>query len=690
MKNKKVILKEKFVIPQIDEKYEGLKKTKPGFEKSIAASPYFGSRVKDKLVVPDIKGKINVDKAYDSFRPKNEKHITDEQLIAQYGTKYYDFNILNEEKRKEILGTSYEEKKEPNNEPTKENDALEKVLDDVNLDDTDNDLYNEFELKPKLHLDLSVDEEEDSTPETTNVFTSKIQEEVSHEKPSRPSEPEKIDEEAAEEEFTSNYDNYRLPPLSIFKHSGLANDEVPAWLIEKKETINQCLNSFGIGGEVVNYTKGPAFTRYEIMIDSGVKVNKITSLYENFQLALSAKSLRLLAPIPGKKTIGLEVPNDKVDTVFFGDIISPDFISSGSPLEVSLGRNIDGRVITRAIEDMPHCLVAGATKSGKSVCMNTMLISLLCKNKPDDLKLILIDPKKVEMSFYEEIPHLVTPVINDPTMASLGLKWAVDEMERRYDILSKARVRNLEDYNRKVKNHELSMKKLPYIVIVIDELADLMMTCSSDVEDSIKRITQKARAAGIHLIVATQRPSVQVISGNIKANIPTRIAFRVSSFTDSNTILDEAGAETLLGRGDMLIKDSDIPERVQGAYISDDEINAVCDYIRNQAEPDYIFTHEDLEKQIENERNGVSIVGNKEIPSEPENVLYEVARLCVENGTCSINLIQNTFNYGFNRSSRIVSLLEQRGIIGPKPGGTKSREVLVDIAGLNKIFDREE
>lgn len=682
MKNKKIILKEKFVIPQIDEKYEGLKKTKPGFERSIAASPFFGSRVKDKIVVPDIKGQINVDKAYDSFRPKNEKHITDEQLIAQYGTKYYDFNILNENKRKQIYGTTYEEKP-----TTPEIKPVETVAEEENgINPEVPSEENDEMLKPRLHLDLSFAEEEEEEkeplinpiPEYKTVAEEKTVE----------NEPDFID--SNRDTFNkSRYEEYRLPPLSIFKRTNTLEYDVPDWLIERKEEINKVLSDFDVDGEVVNYTKGPAFTRYEIMLSSGVKVNKITALYENLQMALSAKSIRLLAPIPGKKTIGIEVPNQKTDTVFFGDIVNQAFVENGKQLQVSLGKNIDGEVIMRDISEMPHCLVAGATKSGKSVCMNTMLTSLLIKNKPDDLKLILIDPKKVEMSFYEELPHLVTPVINDPQMASLGLKWAVDEMERRYDLLSKARVRNLEDYNRKAHNKDLGLQKLPYIVIIIDELADLMMTCSSDVEDSIKRITQKARAAGIHLIVATQRPSVQVVSGNIKANIPTRIAFRVSSFTDSNTILDEAGAETLLGRGDMLIKDGDVPERVQGAYISDDEINAVCDYIREQGEPDYLFTHSDLEKQLESDRNGISIGGNKEF-SEPDNVLYEVGRLCVENGSCSINLIQTTFNYGFNRSSRIVTLLEQRGVIGPKPGGTKSREVLVDINGLNRIFDREE
>lgn len=703
MKNtKKIIVKEKFHIPQIEPEYEGLKKIKPGFEKTIAASPFYGSRVKDNIKVRDNSGQINVDKAYDAFRPKNEKHISDEELIRKYGTKYYDFQMLNEKKRQEAYGTVYEDEKpkatpaveEPIEEPqpsfsfVEEYEPLEKPEDEATEEET-KEIYEE--LKSSLHLDLSLDDEdieeendepsiEDPKPIYKPIEKAPVNKEVSLE-----------EEETKELEVSyDKYDDYVLPPLSIFNHSSGESDEVPEWLIQKKDIINTLLQDFDIDGEVVNYIKGPAFTRYEIMLEAGVKVNRFSALTENFQMSLGAKSIRILAPIPGKTTVGIEVPNDKTEAVYFGDIVDEDFVHDGKPLRVSLGRNIDNQVIRRTIDDMPHCLVAGATKSGKSVCMNTMLISLLIKNKPDELKLILIDPKRVELSFYEELPHLVTPVISDPEMASLGLKWAVDEMERRYDLLSEARVRNIETYNEKVKNHKINAPKMSYIVIIIDELADLMMTCSSDVEDSIKRITQKARAAGIHLIVATQRPTVDVVKGSIKANIPTRLAFRVASAVDSSTILDEGGAENLLGRGDMLIKDNNAPERVQGAFISDDEINDVCDYIREQAAPDYIFTHDDLQKQLDSQRTSGFNFGGASSHIEDDAVLYEVASFCIENGTCSINSIQGNFSFGWQRAQRIVQMLEERNIVGSKAGGTKARTVLVDQAELDRMFGKED
>ncbi len=672
-RNKKIVVEEKFKIPQIDPKYDGLKKTKPAFERTIAASPYFGSKVKDKILVPDNKGTINVDKAYDAFRPKGEKHISDEELIKTHGTKYYDFKILNEKKREEVLGVKYNndfENKEENNEEFKirtveEEKPYESHIYYRNKEEENKIIYNDIE-------DNEIKNQE---------------EKINNEIKTEPKEEVKLNlnfnlDEFEETEVEENKE-YQLPPLDLFKRSGIISDEVPEWLVEKKDIINKLLQDFEIEGEVVNYVKGPAFTRYEIMLQSGVKVNKVSSLYDNFQMELGAKSIRILAPIPGKKTVGIEVPNNKVDTVYFGDLINENFVNDNKPLRVALGKNIDGETIYKSIDDMPHVLIGGATKSGKSVCMNTILISLLAKNKPEDLKLILIDPKKVEMSFYEEIPHLVTPVISDPEMASFGLKWVVDEMERRYEDLARAHVRNLEDYNRKAKATK-EFKPMPYIVIIIDELADLMMTCSADVEDSIKRITQKARAAGIHLIVATQRPSVEIVKGTIKANIPCRIAFKVASYVDSNTILDEAGAETLLGRGDMLIKDNDAPIRVQGAFISDEEIGAVCDFIRDEASPNYIFTHNDLKQQMQQESIKEKDISNM----EADSTIYEVAKYCILEGQASINGIQNSFGFGFNRAQRIVTILEQRHILGPKTASTKGRDVLITLSELDRMFGR--
>lgn len=479
------------------------------------------------------------------------------------------------------------------------------------------------------------------------------------------------------------YDNYSIPYKELFPLGSGALDELPSWLEEKKEIINQSLEAFGIDGEVITYTKGPAFTRYEIMLAQNVNVKKINSIYDNIQMALQAISLRIQAPIPGKNTVGIEVPNDKADVVKFGDILTDDYIASKKNLLVAMGKNIDGTPVFQNIIDMPHALIAGATKSGKSVCINTLLVSLLIKNSPDQLKLILVDPKKVELSFYNNLPHLATPVIDDPLIATEALKWAVNEMERRYELLANSRVRNIEDYERK-RQTKPEMENLPFIVIVVDEFNDLVMQCGVEANDAIVRLAQKARAAGIHIILATQRPTVNVVNGTIKANITCRIAFRVATDADSRIILDEQGAESLLGRGDMLIKNNGMPERVQGAYISDDEIGAVCDYICERYEPDFLFTHEDLKKKAM--APGAGGLNGRESAAESEELLYQIGLYCIESGMCSINSIQNNFGLGFNRASRIVAILEERNIVSPK-NGTKGREILVDSYQLKQMFD---
>ena len=369
------------------------------------------------------------------------------------------------------------------------------------------------------------------------------------------------------------------------------------------------------------------------------------------------------------------------DVVKFGDIINDDYINNDKNLQIAVGKNIDGSPVYQNIIDMPHALIAGATKSGKSVCINTLLVSLLLKNSPEQLRLILVDPKVVEFTFYNNLPHLATPVINDPYDATEALKWAVNEMERRYKVLSNNRVRNIDDYNKKRIEYP-QMENLPFIVVVVDEFNDLIMQCSAEANDAIVRLAQKARAAGIHIILATQRPTAKVVSGTIKANITCRIAFKVATDLDSRIILDEQGAETLLGRGDMLIKNSGLPERVQGAYISDPEITRICDYLIDKYETDFLFTHEDLKKSASSSLN----YGGKESSSEDELFLYEIAKYCLENEGCSINSIQTAFGLGFNRASKIVTILEDKGIVGQKKG-TKGREILVDSYELAKIFD---
>ena len=479
------------------------------------------------------------------------------------------------------------------------------------------------------------------------------------------------------------YRDYQFPPMDLFKKSEERSVEEAPWLEEKAEIINQTLQAFGVQGKVRDFVKGPTFTRYEISLDSGVNVRKILNIQDNLQMNLGITSIRIQAPIPGKTTVGIEVPNDKRENVYFGDIISDEFLNDGKPLNVTLGKDIDGNVITTNIASWPHGLVAGGTGSGKSVCMNTILVSLLMKNKPDALKLILIDPKQVEMAPYNDLPHLITPVISDPKMAAQALKWSVEEMNRRYEALKNARVRDIASYNEKVET-DPTLQKMSYIVIVIDELADLIMTAGQDVEDAIQKITQKARAAGIHLLVATQRPTTDIVRGSIKTNITARIAFSVSSQVDSFTILDEPGAEALLGRGDMLLKTDRTPVRVQGAYISDSEIGKTCDFIMDQCQPDYIFTHEDLNEKFET----TQLSGTSSTQESPE-ILYQVAKFCIESKSCSVNMIQQQFQFGFNRANRIVQALEQMNIVS-RSENKQRRTILVDEQQLMDMFERSE
>ena len=480
----------------------------------------------------------------------------------------------------------------------------------------------------------------------------------------------------------NDYSKYSIPYTELFPKSKAGNDSHPAWLEHKKEIINETLKEFNIGGEVIDYTKGPAFTLYEIMLDAGVNVKKISQIKDNLAMKLEVKSMRILAPIPGKATVGIEAPNDKADSVPFGDIITEEFIHDGKPLNVALGKLIDNSPLYQNIYNMPHALVAGATQSGKSVSLNTMLCSLIIKNSPEQLKLIIIDPKMVEFTLYENIPHLATPIISDSTLATEALHWCVDEMDRRYGVLKRFRVKNAGDYLEKRKS-DPTMPPLPYIVVVVDEFNDLVMTSGAEVQDYIVRLAQKARAAGMHVILATQRPTTNVINGTIKANIPCRIAFRVASTVDSMTILDQAGAEDLLGRGDMLIVNQGAPVRAQGAYLSDDEIGGLCDYLTAKYVPDYIFSQEELSKRIK--QGGPTAFGGKDAQDEPEDLLYQISRFCVESQACSINAIQNSFGLGFNRASRIVSILEDRGIVSPKQG-TKARDILVDLDDVDEMF----
>ncbi len=459
---------------------------------------------------------------------------------------------------------------------------------------------------------------------------------------------------------------YTIPPLtllSIPQQSALDNTE---WLEEQKELLDTTFNNFHVGAHVINVSQGPAVTRFEVQPDPGVKVNKITNLSDDIKLSLAAKDIRIEAPIPGKSAIGIEVPNKESKPVFLREILrSPVFTKSESPLTVALGLDISGDPIVTDIRKMPHGLIAGATGSGKSVCINAILTSILYKAKPHEVKLMLIDPKMVELAPYNSVPHLVSPVITDVKAATAALKWAVEEMERRYELFAHAGARDLTRYNTIVSEREIPGETLPYIVIVIDELADLMMVAPGDVEEAICRIAQKARACGIHLLVATQRPSVDVITGLIKSNIPTRIAFTVSSQVDSRTIIDIGGAEKLLGRGDMLFlgNGTSKPVRVQGVYVSDDEIEKTVDHVKKQMKPNYLFKQEDLLAKTEQ--------------AESEDELFlDACQFVVEQGGASTSSVQRKFRIGYNRAARLIEEMESQGIIS-EGRGTKPRDVLI-------------
>lgn len=459
--------------------------------------------------------------------------------------------------------------------------------------------------------------------------------------------------------------NYQFPSLDLLKPP-VYDDEIQDYSLDEKVAIlDQVLKDFNVGGKVVSMTKGPTVTRYEVQPDPGVKVNKIVNLADDLKLYLAAQDIRIEAPIPGKSMVGIEIPNDHPRPVYLREILAHrDFQNKASSTKVALGLNIEGLPVSTDIRKMPHGLIAGSTGSGKSVCINSILISLLYMAHPDDVRLMLIDPKMVELASYNALPHLVCPVITDAKAATKALKWAVDEMERRYELFSKIAVRDIDRYN-ELASRDPRGEKMPAIIIIIDELADLMMVAANEVESHICRIAQKARACGIHLILATQRPSVDVITGLIKANIPSRIAFSVSSQIDSRTILDSNGAERLLGKGDMLLSENGSSKlvRVQGTYVSDDEIEQVVTFVKKQMAPQYLFTAEE-------------ITVNASMEDEDE-LFPEILEFAIEAGTVSTSMIQRKFRIGYNRAARIIDVLEEKGYISGA-NGSKPREVLID------------
>ncbi|MBC1369374.1 DNA translocase FtsK [Listeria welshimeri] len=477
--------------------------------------------------------------------------------------------------------------------------------------------------------------------------------------------------------IADNQTDYHFPSFGLL-HPPVSKREDDSWLQMQQEMLDETLENFNVQANVVNRTQGPAVTRFEVQPEKGVKVSKITNLTDDIKLSLAAKDIRIEAPIPGKSTVGIEIPNQTSRPVMLSELMNTEaFQSSASPLTAALGLDISGTPIITDLQKMPHGLIAGATGSGKSVCINSLLVSLLYKATPDQLKLLLIDPKMVELAPYNRIPHLVSPVITDAKAATVALKWAVEEMERRYQLFSHTGVRNMEKYNEYASHPDHTGEKLPYILIVIDELADLMMVAPNDVEESISRIAQKARACGIHMIVATQRPSVDVITGLIKANIPTRVSFSVSSQIDSRTILDASGAEKLLGKGDMLFLPSGAskPVRLQGTFVSDEEIDAVVAHVRSQGEANYIFEEQEL-------------LVKESVKENTDELFEEACDFVLSQNAASTSLLQRHFRIGYNRAARLMESLENHQIVSGI-NGSKPRDVIITKDQLAKLRNKE-
>lgn len=482
--------------------------------------------------------------------------------------------------------------------------------------------------------------------------------------------------------LTQKDGNYQLPNLTLLHKSlKVKNPRINKDLADNVKILEDTLESFGVKIKVTHVTQGPAITRYEAQPAPGVKVSKITNLADDISLSLAATDVRIEAPVPGKSVVGIEVPNKEIAMVHFREVMeTPEFQNAASKLTVVLGKDITGTPIVADLTKMPHLLIAGATGSGKSVCVNTLINSILFKARPDEVKFLLVDPKMVELTNYNGIPHLIAPVVTDPKKAAGALKWIVTEMETRYELFAAAGVRDIVRYNfLRTQEKKEDALPLPYVVVIIDELADLMMVAPGDVEDSICRLAQMARAAGIHLMIATQRPSVDVITGLIKANIPSRIAFAVSSQIDSRTILDMNGAEKLLGRGDMLFypMGASKPIRVQGCFLGDKEVENVVRFLQNQAKPEY--------QEIPNIELGTSKITEE----SGDELFHQASLLFIESGNASVSLLQRRLRIGYTRAARLMDLLEEKGVVGGYEG-SKPREVLLTKGQFEQKFGLRE
>jgi S-DNA-T family DNA segregation ATPase FtsK/SpoIIIE len=486
-------------------------------------------------------------------------------------------------------------------------------------------------------------------------------------------------------------ESYIFPPTSLLETPRAATGISKTELAQTEQKLIQTLHDFGIEATMVGAAIGPIVTRYELAPSKGVRVSKITSLSDDIALSLAATSIRIEAPIPGKAAVGIEIPNKKKSMVYIKELLDSDeFANSSNPLTVALGKDISGNLVYGDLSDMPHLLVAGATGSGKSVCINTILMSLLYKASPKDVKLILIDPKVVELEVYNKIPHLIVPVVSNPKKAAGALQWAVNEMERRYNLFFSVNVRNIHGYNAYAQKHSDVCETVPQIVIVIDELADLMMVCAKEVEDYIVRLCQKARAAGIYLIIATQRPSVNVVTGLIKANVPSRIAFAVTSQIDSRVILDGSGAEKLLGKGDMLFKGRTMnsARRIQCCFVSDEEVETVVEYVkRHSGTADYDQSANDAMESYTKQDGGAP--ADRDGGEDLDEMFWQTVAFVIESGKASTSVLQRKFSLGYARAARIIDTMEEKGIIGPYEGA-KPRQVIMTMAEYQEMMVKRD
>lgn len=628
--------------------------------------------------------------------------ITEKSLLKPLGQRskrIYDDARTRRQSAVERSAREKKETKEKKEQPEKRNES--KKISGVSFATTLGDAHSkrkspdvqELNILEEEPLPPLFDEEIIQDPEEEPEFViqrseplqmeESISDKSSHKKADEPIQrPEDVEREIQKQEGIQPKE-YRVPPISLLKRGKKGGGNSDRQLRETALKLEQTLQNFGVKVHVTNASCGPSVTRYELHPEQGVKVSKIVGLADDIKLNLAVTDLRIEAPIPGKAAVGIEVPNSENSAVMLRDLLeSKEFQQSSSKITFAVGKDIAGKVVVADIAKMPHLLVAGSTGSGKSVCINTLIMSILYKSNPEDVKLIMVDPKVVELSVYNGIPHLLIPVVTDPRKAAGALNWAVSEMMKRYQLFAEYNVRDLTGFNEKVlemKGEENAPKKMPQIVIIVDELADLMMVAPKDVESAICRLAQLARAAGLHLILATQRPSVNVITGLIKANMPSRVAFAVSSGVDSRTIIDMNGAEKLLGKGDMLFYPTGYPKpvRVQGSFVSDQEVQKVVDYlIQNYGDATY---SDELEEHMNADLgvdSGATLISSSEESDNRDLYFADAGRLIIEKEKASIGMLQRMFKIGFNRAARIMDQLAEAGVVGPEEG-TKPRKVLM-------------